>query len=189
MITITWFFILTNFLNPDLNNLDTMKNYIEFSDDRYEFTRVYLGCKPDILANSIHYKNALFQLIAPEHLDGSIESLKKVDSILNSTDLEKINTDMFNGLLLYVGEVIQKKVNGEIRLDNIIHPLIKGDRFFPCIISDKGKEYDFYGRVVFCIEQIPYSNIYSNINSILIEWRLPVQKLELNPDLFPPLDN
>jgi hypothetical protein len=188
MITTTWFFILINFLNSHKNNLDTMKNYIEFSDDGYEFTEVYLGCKPDILVNSIHYKNALFKLIAPEHLDGSMESLKKVDSILNSTDLEKINTDMFNGLLLYVGEVIQKKVNGEIRIYNSPHPKV-GDRFFPCVVSDKGKEYKFYIRVSDCIEQIPYSNIYSNTICVLSEWKLSVQKLELNPDLFPPLDN
>jgi hypothetical protein len=187
MIKATWFFILINFLNSTQNNLDTMKNYIEFSDDGYEFTHVYFGCKPDILVNSIHYKNALFELIAPEYLDGSIESLMKVDSILNSTDLEKTNTDMFNGLLLYVGEVIQKKVNGEIRIYNSPHPKV-GDRFFPCVVSDKGKEYKFYIEVSDCIEQIPYSNIYSNINSMFIEWRLPVQKLELNPDLFPPLD-
>lgn len=187
MIKTTWFFILMNFLNSNKNSLDTMKNYIEFSDDGYEFTQVYLGCKSDILVNSIYYKNALFKLIAPEYLDGSIESLVKVDSILNATNLEEINTDMFNGLLLYVGEVIQKKVNGKISVDNFPHPKV-GDRFFPFVISDKGEKYEFYGRVIDCIEKIPQSHIYQNIDFVLSEWRLPVQKLELNHELFPPLD-
>lgn len=147
-----------------------MKNDIFFfSDDGYSGISISLGCKSDILVNADYYKDALFRLISKEVLDESLESLKKIDDILDSIDRNLINVDACNGLVLYVGKIIEKTVNGELVIRNFPHTEI-GDRYFPFVIVDNSKVYEFYLYIVDCIEGTHCANLFVKTNIACSTW-------------------
>jgi hypothetical protein len=148
------------------------------------------GVEKDFDEKIEDYKVILFDYLNIDTLSmcSDTEYLDKIHfSLFDIANNNLLNVDakkqLLKGLLAYFGDIIKKEKTGKWKLY-----LTKDGRYFPQIISNIDKTYDFFGYLDNYINEIPNSNLNLNqiMNIILSNFQISTEPF--SDWFFPPLE-